>query len=303
MLEQARVIEMLRQNSEHDQVRALKDELLHARGLIADLQAALQSQEATFAEMLRAQESLRISEEARLAKDRELTVLRADRDHLQKQLREKEVTVQDLREASMRLERKSHEELERVRQAFVDYDRNVGEYVERQRLQHLDEVENLKRRSAMDVEVKKLLGPTAGSTAASPRDANPSRLAPSSAVQPDDLRAALLRLAGVDVAGAAASAPPTGPPATFHPPTPYRGDVAGIPLRTVPESLRLRWRARGRSLRMFSRPLSATSTTRPATARQRLRDRSHGAIGQSCKCHRPSPCSLYILQCPFLCSD
>lgn len=143
----------MRQQSEHKQLTGLKDELSHARNLIADLQAALKSQENTFAEMLRSQELLKASEEARSQQERELQFLRQDRDNFGRQLREKENALLDMREAMQRVENKGHAELERLRQAFVDYDKSVGEYVEKQRLQHLEELEALRKRLIAEQEV------------------------------------------------------------------------------------------------------------------------------------------------------
>lgn len=151
---QNRLLEAMRQQSEHKQLSGLKDELSHARNLIADLQAALKSQENTFAEMLRSQELLKTSEEARANQDRELQILRSERDHMARQLREKENALMDMREAMQRVENKGHAELERLRQAFVDYDKSVGEYVEKQRLQHLEELESLRKRLVSEQEMK-----------------------------------------------------------------------------------------------------------------------------------------------------
>ena len=262
---QARVLEGLRQDAEHHQLVEVKGELGHARNVISDLQAALKSQEQSFAEMLRSQELLRLSEEARNQKERELTVLRSERENTNRQLKDKDATIADLRESMTRVEKRGHAELERVRQSFVDYDKNVGEYVEKMRLQHLDEMEKLRKRLIAEQEInfqnqpqssqhqqhqhlgggavfvpassphmnkqnnnnkigmmtKTPLTPTNSSSSST----NPAAQAASSAmksgggaVDPNELRAALLQLAGVETTPRTTQA--AAPPSLLHPTSP-----------------------------------------------------------------------------------
>jgi hypothetical protein len=203
---QDRVIADLKHESSTAQVTELRKELEHARGLIADLQTALRSQETTFAEMLRAQEAARSAQAVKSSLDAQLRAVIAERDSLRAEAQNARVEADQIRAEMDSKERQHDTELVKVREAFVQYDANVAQYLEEVRLEHAEAINRLQK-EARERELK--LRANALRSSPTPHTAEPKRPdlddsssrtpaarhadVSSNAVQPDELRDALMR--------------------------------------------------------------------------------------------------------------
>ena len=186
---QQQVIDEMRQAADSSRVVDLKRELDHAHSLVADLQTALRSQETTFAEMLRAQEAVRASQAIQSSLEAQVAALTSERDALRSEARVAREEADQLRAAKEGQERQHERELTRVREAFVQYDANVAEYLEEVRLEHAAELDRACRE-----ERERVSHTPARSLQATHEGFDASHSSRGGAgVEPDQLRSALMR--------------------------------------------------------------------------------------------------------------
>uniref|UniRef100_A0A7S1LWZ4 Uncharacterized protein n=1 Tax=Neobodo designis TaxID=312471 RepID=A0A7S1LWZ4_NEODS len=183
---QQQVIDELRQAADTTRVAELKRELDHAHSLISDLQTALRSQETTFAEMLRAQEAARASKAIQSSLEAQVSALSAERDELRAEANRARADADKLRAEKEAQSRQHERELGRVREAFVQYDANVAEYLEEVRLEHAAQLDRARR----DEREKSSHSARAKSTSRTHESHAPPA---DSTVAPDALRSALMR--------------------------------------------------------------------------------------------------------------
>ena len=189
--QQQQVINEMRQAADTTRVTELKRELDHAQSLIADLQTALRSQETTFAEMLRAQESARASQAIQSSLEAQVAALTQERDSLRAEAQSARSEADHFKAAKDSQSRQHDRELARVREAFVQYDANVAEYLEEVRIEHAAEVDRARRAGREQGSVAAARGATSPPPAPSHRAAEIAP--PGAGVAPDALRSALMR--------------------------------------------------------------------------------------------------------------
>jgi hypothetical protein len=163
---QSQVISELRHASDTLQVNELMRDLDHARGLITDLQTALRAQESTFKEMVLAQETARTAQAIQSSLEAQVRALTQERDTLRAEALGGRKEADALRAEVERRERHHDKELLKVREAFVQYDANVAEYLEEVRLEHAEDLQRARKEAR-----EELLASRAGS-AALPRQLN-----------------------------------------------------------------------------------------------------------------------------------
>lgn len=133
--QQQRVIDELKHSSSTAQTMQLQRDLDHCRALMADMQTALRTQEGVFHEMVKAQESQRVAEDLRNVAEKQLVAVTEDRDHLRRLLSAKEEELKQAKDELRAVNDRHTQEMESVRKAFVEYDDNVGLYLESMRQQ------------------------------------------------------------------------------------------------------------------------------------------------------------------------
>ena len=121
--------------SKQNEADELRRDLEHSRALIADLQVALRSQEGVFAEMLRAQESMRVAEDVRRNLEQQLTAAQQERDMWKAKASQSAEAMARMEKDMKQLDEAHKQELDSVRKAFAQYDEQVGTYLEALRQQ------------------------------------------------------------------------------------------------------------------------------------------------------------------------
>ena len=130
------IVEELRRAQSED--TKIRQELDESKKLVADLQAALRSQDGAFNEMLRAQETLRQHEGTKAALEQRIMSLEEANIKLKRDLDSRDRIIEEQRNNLSVADETHKTEIKTIRETFSDYDSQVTAFVQRIR-QECDE--------------------------------------------------------------------------------------------------------------------------------------------------------------------